>query len=93
MRYNSKPVSENTVAQWLDSGLEVYEFELISHYYVRFRTNTLGKSIELTYSPPPAMGWRVSLLFFSKNDLGIKKIHEETKPDNIMARIAFQRNF
>ena len=46
-------------------GHEASEFDIQSPYYVHFQTNTL-------YSPPPAIGLIVSLLFFYKNDFGIK---------------------
>ena len=54
----------------LDCGIVVSEFELQLHYYVYFRTNTLGK-----YMNPlilTAIGLIVPLLFFSKDGFGIK---------------------
>ena len=38
----------------MDSGIVVSEFELQSHYYVHFRTNTLGKGMNPRILP--AMG-------------------------------------
>ena len=39
------------VVKVLDCGIVVSEFELQSHYYVHFRTNTLGKGMTPPYSP------------------------------------------
>ena len=38
-------------ANVLDCDIGVSEFELQSHYYVHFRTNTLGKGMNLLISP------------------------------------------
>ena len=38
----------------MDSGIVVSEFELKSHYYIHFRTNTLGKGMKPLILP--AMG-------------------------------------
>ena len=53
-----------------DCGIVVSEFEFQSHYYVHFRTNTLGKGMNPLILP--AMGQRVPLLFFYKDGFGIK---------------------
>ena len=45
-----------------DSGIAVSEFELQSNYYVHFRTNTLGKGMNLLILL--AMGWIIPLLLF-----------------------------
>ena len=42
------------MAKVLNCSLEVIEFELQSHYYAHFLTNTLGKGMKLLI--PPAMG-------------------------------------
>ena len=36
----------------LDRGHEISKLELQSCYYIHFRTNTFGKDINPTYSPP-----------------------------------------
>ena len=47
----------------LDSNLEVNEFELQSHYYVHFQTNTFAKGINPLY---PLCCWLISsTTFFS----------------------------
>ncbi len=35
----------------MDCGIVVSEFEPQSHYYVHFRTNTLGEGMNLPYAP------------------------------------------
>ena len=45
----------------LDYGIVINEFELQLHYYVHFRTNTLGKGMDTLI--PLAMGLIVPLLF------------------------------
>ena len=69
----------------MDCGIVVSEFELQSRYYVHFRTNTLGKSMNPLILP--AMGKIAPLLFFSKNGVDIKlpskvdvPLNKETKP-------------
>ena len=54
----------------MDCGIRVSEFVLQSRYYVHFRTNTLGKSMNLLFLP--VMGSIVPLLFFKENNFGIK---------------------
>ena len=39
------------VANVLDCDIVVSEFELLSRYYVHFRTNALGKGMNFTYLP------------------------------------------
>ena len=46
----------------LDCGIVVSEFKFQSHYYVRFRTNTLGKGMNPLIAP--AIDEIVQLLFF-----------------------------
>ena len=45
----------------------VGKFKFQSHYYIHFQTNTLGKGIK-----PQLWVKLVPLLFFHKNDFGIK---------------------
>ena len=54
----------------MDCRIIVSEFVLKSCYYVHFRANTLGKGIKPLILP--AMGQIVPLLFFWKNNFGIK---------------------
>ena len=54
----------------MDCGIVVREFELQSHFYVHFRTNTLGKGMNPLILQ--AMAEIASLLFFLKGDFGIK---------------------
>ena len=54
----------------MDCGIVVRVLELQSHYYVHFRTNTLGKGMNPLILP--AMGEIASLLFFWNNNFGIK---------------------
>ena len=56
----------------LNYDIVVSEFELHSHDYIHFRTNTLGKDMMNPLIPPPAIGWIVSLLFFYKGSFGIE---------------------
>ena len=42
------------MAKVLDTGLEFSEFELESHYYFHFQSDTLGKNMNSHI--PPAMG-------------------------------------
>ena len=59
------------MANVLEYGHKITEFELHSFYYVHFRTNALGKGV----NPPqilPIMGEIVPLNFFYKDDFGIK---------------------
>ena len=51
------------VANVLDCDIEVSEFKLQSRYFVHFRTNNLGKSMNPLISP--------ALLFFYKDGFGI----------------------
>ena len=46
----------------MDSRIVVSEFELYPYYYVHFRTDTIGKSLNTFILP--AMGYIVPLLFF-----------------------------
>ena len=46
------------------------EFEIQSRYYIHFWTTTLRKGMNLLM--PPAMGYKVSLLFFCRARLCIK---------------------
>ena len=48
----------------------VSEFELQSRYYIHFRSNTLGKGVNLPF--PQDMGKKLPLLFFSKEGFDIK---------------------
>ena len=59
------------MAKVLDCGLEVSKFELQSHYYVPYQTNTLGKGMN-SFIPQPTMGEITSLLFVYKSGFGIK---------------------
>ena len=61
----------DTVANVLDCGIKVSEFESQSRYKVPFRTNTIGKGVN-SLIPPPVMGEIVPLLFFYKDSFGIK---------------------
>ena len=54
----------------LDCGIAVSVFELQSHYYVHFRTNTPGKGMNPLI--PLSMGQMLSLLFFWEDDFSIK---------------------
>ena len=54
------------MANVLDYGLEVNEFEIQLQYCVHFLTNTLRKGINLLISPP--MGLIISLLFSQKDE-------------------------
>ena len=54
----------------MDCGIVVRKFELQSHYYVHFQTNTLGKGMNPLILL--AMGELASLLFFWKDAFGIK---------------------
>ena len=42
--YAVSQVVRGIMVKALDSGIVVNEFKLQSHYYVHFRTNTIGKS-------------------------------------------------
>ena len=54
----------------LDNNIVVSEFELKSRYYVHFRTNTHGKSMNsLIY---PGIDYKVPQLSFYKDGFGIK---------------------
>ena len=52
----------------LDWGLEISKFEIQSYCYVPFWTNILGKDIEPSCPPPPAMGY----LTHSWGDKGVQ---------------------
>ena len=52
-----------------DSEIVVSKFVLQSRYYVHFRIDTIGKSMNSLILP--AMGYIVPLLFFLENDFGI----------------------
>ena len=54
----------------MDWGIVVGEFVLKLHYYVHFRTNTLGKGMNPLSLQ--AVGQLVPLLFFLENGFGIK---------------------
>ena len=54
----------------LDCVIAVSEFRLQSCYYVHFWTNTIGKGMNSLLFP--AVGLRVTLLFFYKDGLGIE---------------------
>ena len=41
----------SVMAEVLNCGLEINEFELLSRYYVHFQTNTLGKDMNLLIPP------------------------------------------
>ena len=58
------------MANVLNCKIVVSEFELQSHYYVHFRINTLGKGMNSLILP--AMGEKIPLLLFYKNDFGIQ---------------------
>ena len=58
------------MAKVLDWRLKVSKSELQSCYYIHFWTYTLGESINLLI--PPAMGYIIPLLFFSKDGFDIK---------------------
>ena len=69
----------------LNCSLGVPEFELQSHYYVYFRTDTLEKGMNL-FIPLPVVGWMISLLFSYKYVFDIKEskkidmpLHKGTK--------------
>ena len=57
------------MANVLDCDI-VSDFKLQLQNYIHFRTNTLEKGINSFITP--AIGWIVPLLFFYKNDFGIK---------------------
>ena len=70
----------------MDCGIVVSEFELQSCYYVHFRIYTLKKDVNPLILP--AIGYTVPLLFFLKEDFGIKyptkfdkSLNKETKPN------------
>ena len=46
----------------MDFGIVVCKFDIQSRYYIHFRTNTLGKGMNLLILP--VMGYIVPLLFF-----------------------------
>ena len=54
----------------LDCNIVVSEFELQSHYYMHFLTNSLRKGMNLLI--PPAIGSIVPLPFFYKDCFDIK---------------------
>ena len=54
----------------LDWDTQVSEFEPYYRYYIHFRNNTFGKGMNLFN--PSAMGWIVPVLFFYKDNFGIK---------------------
>ena len=58
------------VANVLYCDIVVSEFELQSHANVHFLIDILGKGMNLLM--PPVICWIVSLLFFFKDDFGIK---------------------
>ena len=67
------PLNTLGVFSWrkaMDCRIVVSEFELQSHYYVHFRTNTLWKVMNPLILP--AMGYIVPLLFIYKDGFGIK---------------------
>ena len=39
------PCPRSVMVKAMDCGIVISEFELQSHYYVHFRTNTLGKGM------------------------------------------------
>ena len=39
------------MATVLDGSLKVSKFELLSHYYIHFHSNTRGEGIQLPYPP------------------------------------------
>ena len=51
-------------------SLKINKFNLQLHCYIHFWTNTFWKGMNPII--PPAVSWKVSLLFFSKDDFGIK---------------------
>ena len=54
----------------LDYGIVVSTFEFQLRYYIQFRANTLGKSMNPLNLP--TMGLIALLLFFDKDGFGIK---------------------
>ena len=54
----------------MNNGIVVNEFELQSRYYIHFSTNTLEKGMSPLILL--SMGQIVPLLFFSKEEFGIK---------------------
>ena len=58
------------MAKAMDFGIVVREFELQSCYYVNVRTNTLVK--DMNHFILPAMVEIASLLFFWKDEFGIR---------------------
>ena len=66
---NSKKKPCSVMTKALDHSLKVSLFELQSHYYNDFRTNTFGKC--MNPSIHPNIGWTVSLQF-SKDSFDIE---------------------
>ena len=62
----------------LDSGFEVIQFELQSHYYFHFRINTLGKGMNSLIIP--TMGYVGLLLFFQNKVFSLKWSTEVDMP-------------
>ena len=58
------------MAKVLGCGLAISEFELLSRFYVHFRTNTLGKGMKPVI--PLAIGLIASRLFSYKDDFDYK---------------------
>ena len=58
------------MAKELDCSFYLSEFELQSHYYVHFQSNTIGKGMDLFILP--AINQIVSLLFFTKDGFDFK---------------------
>ena len=56
----------------LDCGIVVREFELQSRYYVHFRTNSLGKSVNPIYLPSYGLSSTITILLNRKDSFGIK---------------------
>ena len=76
--HNTRGCPRGIIVKEIDCGLVISEFELQSRYYVHFRANTLGKGMNPLI--PPAMGQILSLLFFKKDDFGIKLPTEVDMP-------------
>ena len=73
----------SVMAKVLDYELEVSKFKIQSCYYVHFRTWTLGKGIDpLPFFPTLDTDKIVPLLFFYKDDFGIKSPTKDGMPLN-----------
>ena len=63
-------VTKAVFVKVVHSGLEVSEFELLSHYYVHIRTNIQGKGINFLI--PPSYGLNIINVVLQQRCFGIK---------------------